>query len=122
MARELAYGGWRSRMRPDALIFAGRQLLDGWSVMNRLGEITVPTLVMAGRKTSSFRPQPSELAAGIPGSELVLIDRAGHSPQDEQTAEVAEDPGDVPRRKGGAQAVASGYWGAPGKECRLRAD
>ena len=60
MARELAYGGWRSRMRPDALIFAGRQLLDGWSVMNRLGEITVPTLVMAGREDFVFPPGVSE--------------------------------------------------------------
>ena len=36
VAREVADGGWRSRMRPEALIFAGRQLLDGWSVMDPL--------------------------------------------------------------------------------------
>jgi hypothetical protein len=29
-----------------------------------------------------------ELAAGIPGSQLVIIDGAGHNPQDEQTGEV----------------------------------
>ena len=34
LARKVADGGWRSRMRPEALIFAGRQLLDGWSVMD----------------------------------------------------------------------------------------
>ena len=76
-------------MRPEALIFAGRQLLDGWSVVDRLGEITAPTLVMAGREDFVFPPEcQQELAAGIPGSQLVIIDRAGHDPQDEQTAEV----------------------------------
>ncbi len=30
-----------------------------------------------------------ELAAGIPGAQLVIIDHAGHNPQDERTAEVA---------------------------------
>jgi proline iminopeptidase len=89
LVREVADGGWRSRMRPEALIFAGRQLLDGWSVMDRLGEITVPTLVMAGREDFVFPPEcQQELAAGIPGSQLVIIDGAGHNPQDEQTGEV----------------------------------
>jgi proline iminopeptidase len=89
LAREVADGGWRSRVRPEALIFAGRQLLDGWSVMDRLGEITVPTLVMAGREDFVFPPEcQQELAAGIPGSQLMIIDGAGHNPQDEQTAEV----------------------------------
>jgi proline iminopeptidase len=89
LAREVADGGWRSRMRPEALIFAGRQLLDGWSVMDRLGEITVPTLVMAGREDFVFPPEcQQELAASIPGSQLVIIDGAGHNPQDEQPGEV----------------------------------
>lgn len=89
LARELAHGGWRSRIRTQAFIFAGRQLLDGWSVMDRLGEITVPTLVMAGREDFVFPPEcQQQLAAGIPGSQLVIIDGAGHNPQDEQTAEV----------------------------------
>ncbi len=91
MASELADGGWRSRMRRDAFIFAGRHLLDGWSVMDRLGEIRVPTLVMAGREDFVFPPEcQRELAAGIAGSQLVIIDRAGHNPQDEQRAEVLE--------------------------------
>ena len=78
-------------MRRDAFIFAGRQLLDGWSVMDRLGEIRVPTLVMAGREDFVFPPEcQRELAAGIAGSQLVIIDRAGHNPQDEQRAEVLE--------------------------------
>lgn len=89
MARALADGGWRSRVRPEALMFVTRHLSEGWSVVDRLGEITVPTLVMAGRGDFVFPPEcQEELAAGIPRSELVIVGRAGHSPQDEQRAEV----------------------------------
>ncbi|MGZ4615938.1 MAG: alpha/beta fold hydrolase, partial [Actinomycetes bacterium] len=89
LARTLAEGGWRSRMRPQPLIFAGRELLDGWSVMDRLDEITAPTLVMAGREDFVFPPEcQRELAAAIPGAQLVIIDGAGHNPQDEKPAEV----------------------------------
>jgi len=49
----------------------------------------VPTLVMAGREDFVFPPESQEeLAAGIPNARLVLIDRAGHNPHDEQPAEV----------------------------------
>ena len=33
-ARNLVHGAWRSKMRPEALIFAGRELLNGWTVMD----------------------------------------------------------------------------------------
>lgn len=89
LARALAHGGWRSRVRPQAFLFAGRELLDGWSVVDRLGEITAPTLVMAGRDDFVFPPEcQRELAGGIPGSQLVIVEGAGHNPHDEQTAEV----------------------------------
>lgn len=89
LARELAAGGWRSRMRPEPLIYTGRHLFDGWSVVDRLGEISAPTLVVAGREDFVFPPEcQQQLAAGIPGSQLAIIDGAGHSPQDEQRAEV----------------------------------
>jgi proline iminopeptidase len=79
-------------MRPEAFVFAGRHLLDGWSVLDRLGEITVPTLVMAGREDFVFPPEcQQELTAGIPGSQLVLIDGAGHNPHDEKASEVMHD-------------------------------
>jgi proline iminopeptidase len=89
LARALIGGGWRSKMRPEALIFAGRELCTGWTVMDRLDEITVPTLVMAGRDDFVFPPQCQlELAAGIPDARLRIIERAGHSPHLEQLAEV----------------------------------
>lgn len=88
-ARGVIEGGWRTRYRPQALIFAGRHLLNGWTVMDRLGQITVPTLVMAGRDDFIFPPEcQRELAAGIPHARLQIIDRAGHNPHAEQTAEV----------------------------------
>jgi proline iminopeptidase len=86
--RELR-GEWRCKMRPKALIFAGRHLLKGWTVMDRLDEITVPTLVMAGRDDFVFPPEhQQELASGIPNARLKIIERAGHNPHAEQTDEV----------------------------------
>jgi proline iminopeptidase len=89
LVRDMIHGAWRCKMRPEALIFAGRDLLNGWTVMDRLGEITVPTLVIAGRDDGVFPPEcQRELAASIPHARLHLVDRAGHNPHAEQTAEV----------------------------------
>jgi proline-specific peptidase len=80
--------GMRTKMRPEALIFGESTLLRGWSVMDRLSEIKVPTLVMAGRDDFQFPPEhQEELAAGIPNARLVIIDRAGHNVHDEQPTE-----------------------------------
>ena len=79
------------RIRPEATIFGYSQLLKGWTVMDRLSEIRVPTLVMAGRYDFLFPPEhQSILADRLPNAELVLIECAGHNPQDEQPAEVIE--------------------------------
>lgn len=88
-ARGLTHGGWRTKSRPEALIFAGRHLLNGWTVMDRLGEITAPTLVIAGRDDFVCPPKcQRELAGGIPDANLEIIEHAGHNPHDEQTAAV----------------------------------
>jgi pimeloyl-ACP methyl ester carboxylesterase len=91
IVREIALEGWHTKLRPEAFIFAGRTLLKGWSIMGRLAEIVVPTLVMAGREDFIFPPECQRaLAAGIPNARLRLIERAGHNPHEEQTAEVIE--------------------------------
>lgn len=91
VVRELVHGAWRSKMRGDALVFAGRHLLTGWTIMDRLGDITVPVLVIAGRDDFVFPPEcQRELAAGIPHARLRIIDRAGHNPHAEQAAEVMQ--------------------------------
>jgi proline iminopeptidase len=91
LMRELRSGAWRSKMRPEAMIFAGRHLLKGWTVMDRLGQITTPTLVIAGRDDFIFPPEhQEELVAGIPNARLKLVERAGHNPHQEQPDEVME--------------------------------
>ncbi|HET9521092.1 MAG TPA: alpha/beta hydrolase, partial [Candidatus Limnocylindrales bacterium] len=79
LAREMLGGGWRAQMRPGALEFGG-QMTRGWSVMDRLGEIRAPTLVIAGHDDFLFPPESQALlAAGIPNARLRIIERAGHN-------------------------------------------
>jgi proline iminopeptidase len=108
LAHDLLQGEWRAKIRPEALIFAGRHLLDGWSVMDRLGEIKVPTLVLAGRDDFLFPPEHQrQLAAGIPGARLQLIEHAGHNAHAERPAEVIQAVSDfiLPARPGGLTAA-----------------
>jgi proline iminopeptidase len=87
--RSLVHGAWHTKMRPEAYIFASRHLLKDWTVMDRLGRVTAPTLVIAGRDDFVFPPEcQRELAAGIPHAQLRIVERAGHNPHDEQTTEV----------------------------------
>jgi proline iminopeptidase len=89
LARELVSGEWRTEFRGEALTFASGELLRGWSVMDRLNEIKVPTLVLAGRDDFLFPPEhQAQLAAAIPDARLRIIERAGHNPQAEQPAEL----------------------------------
>ncbi len=91
VARELIRGEWRTKTRAEAMIFGGRHLLNGWTVMNRLGEITVPALIIAGREDFIFPPEHQrELAARIPQARLQIIERAGHNPHAEQPAQVMQ--------------------------------
>ena len=77
------------KMRPEALTFAGHHLVKGWTVMDRLAGITVPTLVMGGRDDFVFPPEhQAQLAAGIPNAQLRIIERAGHNPHSERPDEV----------------------------------
>lgn len=56
-----------------------------FDVMARLSEIRVPTLIMGGRDDKMTPPKYSEyLHAQIPGSQLELMDGAGHSVMIEQ--------------------------------------
>jgi proline-specific peptidase len=91
MAREVLTVGIRTKVQPEAQIFAFSQLLKGWSVMDRLGEIQVPTLVLAGRDDFQFPPEHQEaLATGIPNARLEIIERAGHNAPTERPREVIQ--------------------------------
>lgn len=77
------------KMQPEAHIFGFSQLLTGWTVMDRLGEIKQPTLVLAGRHDFLFPPEcQAILADRLPNAQLVLIERAGHNAPSERPAEV----------------------------------
>jgi proline iminopeptidase len=89
LVRMVLGGGWRTKFRGEPFIFASRHLLKNWSVSDRLGEIDVPTLVMAGRQDFVFPPEcQRQMAAAIPNAKLHLVDRAGHNPDFERQAEV----------------------------------
>lgn len=88
MAHELLFGP-RAKNRPEATIFGYCQLLKDWTVMDRLCEIKVPTLVMAGRYDFLFPPEHQAILADrLPNAHLELIECAGHNPHMEQSAQV----------------------------------
>ncbi len=89
MARDLLHGEWRTVFRGEPLVFAGRHLFPGWSVMDRLSEIRARTLVIAGRDDFIFPPEhQAQIAAGIPDAQLEIVERAGHNPHAEEPAVV----------------------------------
>ena len=85
---QLFFWGLHTKLQPETFIYSESHFLKGWTVMDRLGEIKTPTLVMAGRQDFIYPPaHEEELAARIPNTRLVLIDRAGHNPHDEQPSQ-----------------------------------
>jgi len=89
--RDAIRGEWRTKIRPEALICAGRGLWRDWTVMERLHEISLPTLAMAGREDFLFPPEhQEELAAAIPNARLEIVEAAGHNAHSEQPAEVIQ--------------------------------
>ena len=90
LAQEII-SGLRMKRQPEALIFGFRHLLNGWTVMDRLREIKVPALVMAGRDDFQFPPEhQAALAAGLTNARLEIIELAGHNAQSERPNEVME--------------------------------
>jgi pimeloyl-ACP methyl ester carboxylesterase len=59
--------------------------------MDRLSEIQVPTLVLAGRHDFLFPPEHQAILADrLPNARLEIIERAGHNPHMERPNEVIE--------------------------------
>ena len=53
--------------------------LDGWSSVDRLGDITCPTLVLAGHyDVFCSLPQLLRIARRVPGAELHVFEHSGH--------------------------------------------
>ena len=60
--------------------------LRAWDVRPRLGRISAPTLIVAGRHDGMAAGQEGELHAGIKDSELLVLEESSHYP-------FAEEPG-----------------------------
>ena len=88
---EGARAALQMKMRTEAHVFGFGTLLPGWSVMDRLHEIQVPTLVLAGREDFLFPPEHQAILADrLPNAELEIVERAGHNPHDERPRVVRE--------------------------------
>jgi len=84
--------GFRMKVRTDALIFGFSRLLKNWTVMDRLNEIRVPTLIIAGRHDFQFPPEHQRsLANGISNALLKIIENAGHNAHSERPDIVTEE-------------------------------
>ena len=76
-----------TNMDVEAFDALGRALSEFPSMLERLGtELTLPVTVIVGENDTGLRPASDALHAAIPGSELVVIPDAAHSPQDENPA------------------------------------
>jgi pimeloyl-ACP methyl ester carboxylesterase len=65
--------------------YADFQANNNFDVMNRLGEVRVPTLVIGGSEDRMAPRKFAEfLANAIPGARLEILDPCGHYPQVEQ--------------------------------------
>lgn len=69
--------GWRNTDWRSMRTF--RLALDGFDCRNRLGELSLPTILLHGERDSLFAPTVArDLAARIPGAELRIVDGAAH--------------------------------------------
>src|SRR5262249_8749610 len=69
----------RSTVGSAAACARSRELMPDCNVVSRLGEIDVPTLILAGRDDAFCPPAQAErLHRGIRRSDLVVFERSGH--------------------------------------------
>lgn len=71
----------------DAYIACANAMATLPSLVGRLPEIAVPTLIICGERDDPFLAPSQVMHENIPGSELVIIPDAGHGPQMETPAE-----------------------------------
>ena len=84
-AATLAWLAERAMTAPAATIYADFRANNAFDVMERLGAIATPTLVIGATEDRMAPPKFSEfLAERIPGARLVILPDAGHYPQVEQ--------------------------------------
>ncbi|MDA1074162.1 MAG: alpha/beta hydrolase [Proteobacteria bacterium] len=70
-----------TQMDPQAFVDLGRQLAEQVSVADRLSAINCPTTILVGEHDAPFVGPSREMAGAIENANLVVIPKAGHSPQ-----------------------------------------
>lgn len=80
---------WMEQVKTDPRVrYFDLVACNQFDITARLGEIKVPTLIVAGRDDAFTPPQQSEvLHKGIKGSKLVIIEDAGHTVSNEKPEE-----------------------------------
>jgi len=91
-ARAAEQAHWKAQLIANHRIGITRAVLgvtDRDSVIDQLGGITTPTLIIVGEEDVATVPEKSErMHAAIPGSTLVRVPKAGHSSSIEEPAAV----------------------------------
>jgi proline-specific peptidase len=73
---EAGYAVYNTMNGPSEFTVTGT--LKNWDVMDRLGEISVPTLLVGGRYDECTPGHPEEMHRRIAGSQLAIIEDASH--------------------------------------------
>jgi len=73
---EAGYTVYNTMNGPSEFTVTGT--LKSWDIMDRLGEIDVPTLLVGGRYDECRPAHLAEMQSRIPGSELEIIEDASH--------------------------------------------
>jgi proline-specific peptidase len=60
-------------------------VIKEWDIVDRLGEIHIPTLVISGRYDEATPVIAETVHRGIPGSEWILFENSAHMPHVEET-------------------------------------
>lgn len=91
---EVAAAAHRDRLRNTAEGLAASLRGMGTGTMepvwDRLDELTMPAVVLAGERDAKFRALGERLAAGLPGGRLVVVPGAGHAVHLEAPQAVAD--------------------------------
>lgn len=80
----------RFRLAGQEVVEGDFRACDGFDVINRLGEIELPTLVVCGKEDQMTPPKFGQyLAMSVPDGSLELVEAAGHQVLTERPAAVA---------------------------------
>ena len=79
------------RSKPEACVFGFQNLLEDWSVKDKLSAIPIPVLLIAGRDDFQFPPDHQmDMAKALPNARCLIIDKAGHNPLIEKPEQTRE--------------------------------